>query len=204
MRKQLIVGTLSTFFSLTFAINGQENNNLDSIIVETQRKTNTLNEQFENLVEKANSWQTYKIIDRAKLGNYQKNVLDSLQSVKSKIQAQQEVINNHEEEVKKLNNNISELQNNLERTQNEKDSINFLGILLSKGTYSLMMWSIVLILTCLLLFYVYKYINGSAITRKSLQDLQELQDEYENYRKSAIEREQKVRRQLQDEINKHR
>lgn len=203
MRKQLIVGTLAAFFSLTFITNAQENN-LDSLNVEVNKKTNTLNEQFENLVEKANSWQTYKIIDRTKLGNYQKNVLDSLQNVKSKIHAQQEVISKHEEEVKKLNGNISELQNNLEKTQNEKDSINFLGILLSKGTYSLMMWSIVLILTCLLLFYVYKYINGSAVTRKSLQDLRELQDEYENYRKSAIEREQKVRRQLQDEINKHR
>ncbi|MDO5106344.1 hypothetical protein [Capnocytophaga sp.] len=202
MRKQLLIGAFA-FFSLTFTINAQETT-LDSVNVEVKKKTNTLNNQFDDLVEKANSWQSYKIIDRTKLGNYQKNVLDSLQSIKSKIQAQQEIIGNHEEEVKKLNENISELQNTLEKTQNEKDSINLLGVLLSKATYSLLMWSIVLVLTCLLLFYVYKYINGSALTRKSLQDLQELQDEYENYRKSAIEREQKVRRQLQDEINKHR
>ncbi|ATA88408.1 hypothetical protein CAPN001_07540 [Capnocytophaga stomatis] len=203
MKKQLVAGAIAVFFSFTFAVNAQEQS-LDTVNVQVKKKQNTLNEQFETLVEKANSWQSYKIIDRAKLGNYQKNVIDSLQSIKSKIQAQQDIINGHEEEVKQLNGKIAELQNNLERTQNEKDSVNFLGILLPKSTYSLMVWSLVLILTCLLLFYVYKYINGSAVTKKSLQDLQELQEEYENYRKSAIEREQKVRRQLQDEINKHK
>ncbi|MFK8269837.1 hypothetical protein [Capnocytophaga stomatis] len=203
MKKQLVAGAIAVFFSFTFAVNAQEQS-LDTVNVQVKKKQNTLNEQFETLVEKANSWQSYKIIDRAKLGNYQKNVIDSLQSIKSKIQAQQDIINGHEEKVKQLNGKIAELQNNLERTQNEKDSVNFLGILLPKSTYSLMVWSLVLILTCLLLFYVYKYINGSAVTKKSLQDLQELQEEYENYRKSAIEREQKVRRQLQDEINKHK
>ncbi|GJQ06103.1 hypothetical protein [Capnocytophaga cynodegmi] len=203
MRKQLVVGALTVFFSFTSAINAQEQS-LDSVNVQVKKKQNTLNEQFETLVEKANSWQSYKIIDRAKLGSYQKNVIDSLQSIKSKIQAQQDIINGHEGEVKKLNEKISELENNLEKTQNEKDSVNFLGFLLPKSTYSLMMWSFLLVLACLLFFYVYKYVNGSAITKKSLQDLRELQEEYENYRKSAIEREQKVRRQLQDEINKHR
>lgn len=203
MRKRLIIGTLAVFFLFNLTSNAQEIS-LDSIATEAPKKENTLNEQFENLVEKANSWQSYKIIDRAKLGKYQKNVIDSLENIKAKIQEQQNIISKHNEEVKKLNENIAELKSNLERTQNEKDSVNFLGILLSKSTYSLMMWSFLLVLACLLLFYVYKYINGSAITKKSQQDLRELQEEYENYRKSAIEREQKVRRQLQDEINKHR
>lgn len=203
MRKQLAIGALTVFFSFALAINAQEQSQ-DSVSVQIKKKQNTLNEQFETLVEKANSWQSYKIIDRAKLGNYQRNVLDSLQSIKSKIQAQQDVISGHEEQVKGLNGKISELQNELEKTQNEKDSVNFLGVLLPKSTYSLIMWSFVLVLTCLLLFYVYKYISGSTVTKKSLQDLKELQEEYENYRKSAIEREQKVRRQLQDEINKHK
>lgn len=200
MKKRLILGVLISF---TFYTNAQESPT-DSLNVETQVRTNSLNDQFQNLVDKSNSWQSYKIIDRAKLSNYQKNVIDSLRTIKLKIQDQQDVIGKHEEEVTKLNNHINKLQNDLEATQNEKDSINFFGVLLSKGTYSLMMWSIVLVLACLFLFYVYKYVNGSAITKKSLQDLQDLQNEYENYRKSAIEREQKVRRQLQDEINKHR
>ena len=76
--------------------------------------------------------------------------------------------------------------------------------MLSKGLYSTIMWVIVLILAGLLAFYIYKYTNSNVITKNSINELGELQQEYENYRKAAIEREQKVRRQLQDEINKHR
>ena len=66
------------------------------------------------------------------------------------------------------------------------------------------MWGIVIALGALLALYIYKYTNGNVVTKKSINDLADLQEEYENYRKAAIEREQKVRRQLQDEINKHR
>ena len=92
--------------------------------------------------------------------------------------------------------------------------MNFFGALLSKGLYNTIMWGIVVVLIVLLVFYIYRYANGNVVTKKSISDLAELQEEYENYRKAAIEREQnadlaeiekqKVRRQLQDEINKHR
>lgn len=202
MKKQLFIGTLSVFFSFTILVNAQQPDleNTETPI----KKENTLNNQFDDLLEKSNSWQHYKVIERSRLVAYQKNVLDSLAGIKSKIQSQQAVVSKHEEEIKRLNDTISELKNNLEETRNEKDSVSFLGILLSKQTYSLVMWSFLLILASLLLFYVYKYTNGSTIAKKSIQDLNDLQEEYENYRKSAIEREQKVRRQLQDEINKHR
>ena len=82
--------------------------------------------------------------------------------------------------------------------------MNNFGALLSKGLYNTIMWGIVLALASLLVLYIYKFSNGNVVTKKSINDLNELQEEYENYRKAAIEREQKVRRQLQDEINKHR
>lgn len=96
------------------------------------------------------------------------------------------------------------MEKSLETTNNEKDSFNFFGVLISKGLYSIIMWSIVLFLTFLLVFYILRYSKGKVITQKSLKDLEELQAEYENYRASAIDREQKVRRQLQNEINKNK
>ena len=198
--KKIIITVLSVF-GICVSIQAQEAVSQTTI---EPKKENTLNNQFNELLEKSNSWEIYKVIDRVKLNNYQKNVIDSLETTKSKIKEQQQIIDNHSNEVDKLNNNIAELQNDLEEIRNEKDSVSFLGILLPKATYSLVMWGIILVLACMLLLYVYRYTNGSSITKKALQDLNELQEEYENYRKSAIEREQKVRRQLQDEINKHK
>jgi len=120
------------------------------------------------------------------------------------LEAEKQTVKTHENTIKTLNDNITELQTTLDETKNQKDSMNIFGALLSKGLYNTIMWGIVLVLAVLLIFYIYKYANGNVVTKKSISDLAELQEEYENYRKAAIEREQKVRRQLQDEINKHR
>lgn len=173
-------------------------------VVTPVKKDNSLTGQFSSLVEQSNNWQTYKVVDYAKLNQYQRNVLDSLQSVKSKVTSQAQQIEKQFEEINTLNGNISQLQNELQDAKNQNDSVNFFGFLLSKSTYSILMWSLVVILAFFLFIYVYRFSNGNKVTQKALQDLNELQEEYENYRKSAIEREQKVRRQLQDEINKHR
>lgn len=172
--------------------------------VTTTKKDNSLTGQFSSLIEQSNNWQNYKVVDYAKLNQYQRNVLDSLQNVKSKVTSQAQQIEKQFEEINTLNGNISQLQSELQDAKNQNDSVNLFGFLLSKSTYSILMWGLVVILAFFLFIYVYRFSNGNKVTQKALQDLNELQEEYENYRKSAIEREQKVRRQLQDEINKHR
>ena len=50
----------------------------------------------------------------------------------------------------------------------------------------------------------YKLIDDAYVFHTWNCATEDWQNEYEEYRTKAIEREQKVRRQLQDEINKHR
>jgi len=42
------------------------------------------------------------------------------------------------------------------------------------------------------------------LTKRAERNLKDIEIEYEQYRKKALEREQKLRRALQDEINKQR
>ena len=85
-----------------------------------------------------------------------------------------------------------------------KNSINFFGIPLEKDIYSSIVWGIILVLGVLLIVFISKFAKSNSTTRSTLKDFEDLQNEYEEYRTKSIEREQKVRRQLQDEINKHR
>ena len=156
------------------------------------------------MIDRAGSWQNYKMFDKVKLASFQRSMADSVNNIKSRLAAEKETVKTHEETIKTLNDNIASLQTTLDQTRNEKDSMNLFGALLSKGLYNTIMWGIIIALGVLLVLYIYKYSDGSIVTRKSLHQLSELQEEYESYRKAAIEREQKVRRQLQDEINKHR
>ena len=172
-------------------------------IVEEAKPT-TLEGQFQTLIDRAGSWQNLKMLDRGKLAVFQRSMVDSLNNVKSKLSAERQRVMTNEQNIKELNDKITELQTALDQTRDQRESVNFFGIFLSKGAYNSLMWGIVLILGGLLAFYIYQYSNGNVITKKSINDLAALEEEYENYKKTAIEREQKVRRQLQDEINKHR
>ena len=167
-------------------------------------KPTTLEGVFQQLIDRSGAWQNFKMLDRGKLAAFQRSMTDSINGVRSQLVAEKQKVKENEATIKELNDKITEIQAALNQTKDQKDSVSFFGALVSKGLYNTIMWGIVLALASLLVLYIYKFSNGNVVTKKSINDLNELQEEYENYRKAAIEREQKVRRQLQDEINKHR
>ena len=169
-----------------------------------EAKPTTLEGVFQQLIDRSGAWQNFKMLDRGKLAAFQRSMTDSINGVRSQLVAEKQKVKENEATIKELNDKITKIQAALDQTKDQKDSVSFFGALVSKGLYNTIMWGIVLALASLLVLYIYKFSNGNVVTKKSINDLNELQEEYENYRKAAIEREQKVRRQLQDEINKHR
>ena len=169
-----------------------------------EAKPTTLEGVFQQLIDRSGAWQNFKMLDRGKLAAFQRSMTDSINGVRSQLVAEKQKVKENEATIKELNDKITEIQAALDQTKDQKDSVSVFGALVSKGLYNTIMWGIVLALASLLVLYIYKFSNGNVVTKKSINDLNELQEEYENYRKAAIEREQKVRRQLQDEINKHR
>lgn len=180
---------------------GQEST--DTLAVAVNRP-NTIENQFDDVIEKSNSWQQFKVVPKMKLYTLKKNIQDSLKAQQNLLLEKTNTITGNEQQIKELNQQIDTLQNNLNELKNEKDSINFFGALISKGLYSVIVWGIIFVLTSLLAFYIFRFSKSNIVTKRSIKDLEELQSEYEDYRSKAIEREQKVRRQLQDEINKNR
>ena len=169
-----------------------------------EAKPTTLEGVFQQLIDRSGAWQNFKMLDRGKLAAFQRSMTDSINGVRSQLVAEKQKVKENEATIKELNDKITEIQAALDQTKDQKDSVSFFGALVSKGLYNTIMWGIVLALASLLVLYIYKFSNGNVVTKKSINDLNELQEGFENYRKAAIEREQKVRRQLQDEINKHR
>ncbi|KHE69601.1 MULTISPECIES: hypothetical protein [Capnocytophaga] len=182
-----------------------QNNTVQTIAAPVEEaKPTTLEGVFQQLIDRSGAWQNFKMLDRGKLAAFQRSMTDSINGVRSQLVAEKQKVKENEATIKELNDKITEIQAALDQTKDQKDSVSFFGALVSKGLYNTIMWGIVLALASLLVLYIYKFSNGNVVTKKSINDLNELQEEYENYRKAAIEREQKVRRQLQDEINKHR
>ncbi|MFB9057909.1 tRNA (guanine-N1)-methyltransferase [Mariniflexile ostreae] len=169
----------------------------------------TIDNQFDFVIQKSNGWrdergQTYKVIRSNWLTDLKAHTLDSLKAVKKDLVDTQIVVKSQDKEISDLKTNLSNTKNELENTHEEKNNMALFGLQMSKTNYNVLMWSIILALLVLLLFFIYKFKNSNAITRLAQDNLAEVEEEFDEHRKTALEREQKVRRQLQDEINKQK
>ncbi|WP_047546977.1 hypothetical protein [Psychroserpens sp. Hel_I_66] len=164
----------------------------------------TIDNQFEYVIRRSNSWQDYKTVKKTWLYTLKAHTIDSLNAVRKDLVDTQAVVETQAKEIEDLKANLSNTKTNLDDTIAEKDSMELFGIPMTKPNYSLTLWSIVGILAILLLFFVYKYRNSNAITKQSNKSLAEIEEEFEEHRRNALEREQKVRRQLQDMINEQK
>ena len=164
----------------------------------------TIEGQFDELVDKSGNWEKFKLVKKESIYTFKKSLLDSLSGQKTLLREKLDTISAQSSRIKELNLNIQNLQSELDKEKNRNDSIDFLGITIEKGVYSIIVWGIIVVLTIFLVVFISRFTSSNSITRGALKDLEDLQNEYEEYRTKAIEREQKVRRQLQDEINKHR
>lgn len=167
-----------------------------------------ISSQFEYISKKSGNYRAdgirYEVVKELNLEKLRQNVLDSINAFNKKVSELNGTITGHVETIGSLNKKLEETTNKLAEVTEEKDSMSFLGILVSKGTYNFILWTIIVALLLFLLFFIYKFRNSNILTQEAKSTLAEVETEYEDHRRRALEREQKISRQLQDEINKHK
>ncbi len=191
--KTLILFTLLFTVSITFAQT-----------VKKFEDTGSVNNQFDNLIKNSNRYQDYKVVKTTWLLKLKSNVTDSISASKKEIIAADKLINSQKKSIDSLKLAIHTSEATITNLNNEIQSISLVGIQINKGTFKTIMFSVIVILTLLLLFFITKFKQSNSITTQTKLDLKELDEEFELHRKKALEREQKVRRQLQDELNKQK
>ena len=165
---------------------------------------NTIKNQFTKIYRLSNNWQDYKMIKRSEFVSFQKNILDSVVNLKKDIVTKQLRIENHSKSTNALKEEIKSLKENLSLSIEKEDAISLLGMSLKKGTYNSILWGIISLLLIALSFFIFKFSNSYVVTKEAKDSLTDVENEFEHYKKKSIEKEQKLRRQLQDEINKQR
>ncbi|OUS00676.1 tRNA (guanine-N1)-methyltransferase [Flavobacteriales bacterium 33_180_T64] len=196
--KTLLLTTLSVlFFSASFSQNANKEEKLSL-------NSGTIDNQFEYVIRRSNSWQEYKTVKKTWLYALKSHTIDSLKAVHKNLNDTRAVVDTQAKEIESLKLDLSNTKTSLDNTIVEKDNMKLFGMQMSKPNYSLILWSIVGVLSALLLFFIYKFKNSNTVTKQAKKTLAETEEEFEEHRRTALEREQKVRRQLQDEINKQK
>ncbi len=166
--------------------------------------TGSVKNQFDYLINKSNRYQNYKVVQYNWLRKLKFNVADTLVENKKEILSNYKIINTQKATIDSLQATIKNANKTIQTLTTEKQSISFLGIQINKTTFKSILFFIIGVLAILLVFFVSKFKQSNSITRHTKEALKELEDEYNEHRTKALEREQKVMRKLQDELNKNK
>jgi tetrahydromethanopterin S-methyltransferase subunit B len=192
--------------------------NLQTLTAQTQQDdadeqysldSGNIDSQFEYVFRKSGNFkgtngQPYEAVKQAWLLKLKANVLDSLKTTYKDLVNSEATVANQVKEIDDLKAKLGNTQTTLDQTNEEKNNMALLGMQTSKTNYNVIMWTIIAALTALLLFFIYKFKNSNSLTKEAKFKLEEVESEFEEHRRNALEREQKVRRQLQDELNKNK
>jgi len=164
----------------------------------------TIENQFNTLILQSPSYQSFKNIRQVNLTKFTRNFKDSIIATNKKFKDAYLKIDNQKNEIEKLKATINTVNTDLNTVSEEKDSIGLFGFRMSKATYNTILWSIISALLATTLFFLLKYRSSHSITKSAKTSLLEIDQEFEEHKKKSLEREQVLRRKLQDEINKQR
>ncbi len=165
---------------------------------------NNLENQFNDVIKKSNSYQEYKVIKKVAINSLKKNVLDTVAFLEENIKTSSETIEKQNNTISNLNTELETTKSDLAISKGKEDGIEVAGMVTTKSTYNTTVFSLIgiLLLTILILFFKFK--NSNSVTKSTKTKLLETENEFDLFRQKTLESEQKLRRKLQDEINKNK
>lgn len=178
---------------ISLKINAQDNiNTVDSLS----------NQLLSNSTRYTEGVTEYRVIKRNILETYFKEI-ENIDAEKSGAIMNSAVkISDLKTEKASLQDDLSNLNIKYEEAIKANNSINFVGISIAKGAYNVIMWGIVAVLAGALIIIFAMYKRSHSLTREAKNELEEVHQEYDAYRKRALKREQEVSSSYQRQINK--
>ena len=161
-----------------------------------------LNDQFQALFDKAETYNEYKVLRITSLNSLWASVQDSLKESQSKISSLNSEVRILNNKIDNLDQQISKLESDLEKSRKEADSVSFIGIQIMEDTYSILVWSIIVGLLILIGIGYLSHSRNRNLYVRTRRDFEQVNEEFENYRKQSQENKVKLGRELQTERNK--
>ena len=170
----------------------------------TKKETLTISEQFDEVFRISTNYKENKVISKTIFQNLRNNALDSIERIHKELQLKNQRNNFLKDSLQTIKKELGNLNSDLKLIINEKDTIYLFGIKLSKVIYKIIIWITVLLLIFMLSYSLYEYKNSFLVTSQAKKNLIDAENELSDLRKNSLKKEQKLRRLLQDEINKQK
>ena len=167
-------------------------------------KEGTIEEQIDYVIEKSSTWENFKVVAKGWMTNLKKNTLDSLNAAKNDIYIQKKIVIEKEAEITNLREILQETQEKLDIAQKEKDTITFLGKNITKNIFLTTVIIIFITLIALMIIIFGLYNRNNKNIRKTLDEFEAVNKEYENYRQESRKKHEQLVIQHHKEIQRLR
>lgn len=189
MKKRIVLAlTLLTFTTTVFA----------------QPSKKSIDDQFSSLINESNNWQGYKVVEKNKLIQLQAHVLEATNQLESEIENNKAAFTAQKDSLNVITTKLATTDQALKEALDREDNLDVLGIPTSKSTFKLLVCIVIAGLLLVLAGLFIQFKKSYKDTKDAQKKLIDTEEELEDLKKRSLEREQKIRRQLQDEINKNR
>ena len=162
----------------------------------------SLQSQFQEMLDKSETYTEYKVIKRTSLSQFSRAVQDSLRNNRGEIADLKNQVADQQSQITTLSNRITELEAQLAESEELRESLSFLGLNLNKGTYHTIVWVIIAGLVVFGIFAYSSFMRSNKITSKTKKEFKILEVEYEEHKKKSHEKQIKMGRELQTERNR--
>jgi septal ring factor EnvC (AmiA/AmiB activator) len=162
----------------------------------------TIVEDYSSMVSKSNSYEDYKIIKKESLESFKKRLTDEIKAFEDEISSLKTTISSQEKNINELSLSLKNTQERLDQVNEEKDSMFLFGTPMSKAVYQIILFSVIGVLVLLLVVVLVKFKANNLATKEAHYNLRDVEANFEEYKKRALETQQKLGRELQDYKNK--
>lgn len=163
----------------------------------------SLNGQYKFMLSRTRtSADGYKMVAGYRLDQLWKNVNDTLRKERAEKKNFQQKLTEQEKTISYLKTEISGKEASLTENNDKINEIRFLGIAFEKGTYNIIVWSVIGILAIALIIVIARSSKSITEAKHRTQLYNEVAEEYQAYKSKSVEKERKLARELQDERNK--
>ncbi len=154
--------------------------------------TGTLRNQLNYIHERTRIYENYRAIREDIFQKMRSNAMDSLEAAKLNINNLDRLLSESNAEIDSLNRDLQTTKDDLALAIKNKNSLSFLGITMSKIYYNTIMWSVIIALIAILTLLFITFSRNRSITVQLRKDLDEIREEFEEYRKTSRERYEKL------------
>jgi|GEM_PF-7047443 len=166
-----------------------------------QQNASSLEQRWTKMLDHAETYEPYKVIDKKELYSFWNATCDSLKSYQRVVKREKSKTAAQASTITSLKKELGETSALLQASKQESDSLTYLGFTANKYFYLSVLYVLLLCALVGIGFLYYLYKNSQLETVEKTTACQKITQEFNEYKQVKFEAEKKLKRELQTQWN---